>query len=183
MESTHNSFGFQLLLHIQKKNIKSESDVLLGLVHWFMIKNGFQNICCTVNYDQVLPDRAALKLLVNLQQGLSKISENLPEGWSFTDNHYKLLYILNKRTYVLSGILSNGMLNLSLSVILSFIDTHWSYIIFYGNFRMLKLSKIPVLHLSLKKLLNRWLVSFWMITFIVPKKSLIAWIKNLSSLT
>lgn len=37
-------FGIDLVLETQKGNIRSENDVLIVLVHWFLCKNNFRNV-------------------------------------------------------------------------------------------------------------------------------------------
>lgn len=133
MSSTQNNYGLEILLHLQKENIKSECDILMIIVHYTLMKNGCKSVCFKDPIHE-------------LQLDSYKLNENLPDGWNLSNNTYKLHYIFNDKMHVLYGNFSNGTLNLNLSV------TIWEQLMikeiefFYyllilgcGNFRKFKL--------------------------------------------
>lgn len=60
--SSNNMFGWDLTYKLIEKEIKSESDVLIGVVHWCLISKGFR---CVGIGDDVLNLSFLTKLKFN----------------------------------------------------------------------------------------------------------------------
>ncbi|XP_076661453.1 proteasome inhibitor 31 kDa [Halictus rubicundus] len=98
MADVNFTFGFELLQALYDSQISKKEDVLILLVHWYLIKNSFRCIGLgdSKSYNET-----------------EKGSELLPEGWS-KEFHYALRYIRDKKLYILHGIKSDEDLLLNL---------------------------------------------------------------------
>ncbi|GLH14433.1 Proteasome inhibitor PI31 subunit [Gryllus bimaculatus] len=80
-------FGWDLIYKLAEKDINKKEDVLLLLVHWYLVKSGLK--CVGLGDDKTVPES---------DEG----SETLPEGWS--DNAvYALRYVHNSSLFILHG--------------------------------------------------------------------------------
>ncbi|KAL3267247.1 hypothetical protein HHI36_011380 [Cryptolaemus montrouzieri] len=80
-----NPFGWDLLFSSIKNDVKSNQDLLVGLVHFALVSNGFK--CVGLGESKIL-------------NGDEPKTESLPEGW--TDN-YAIRYIYHGVLYNLKG--------------------------------------------------------------------------------
>ncbi|XP_067008959.1 proteasome inhibitor PI31 subunit [Anabrus simplex] len=85
-------FGWDLVYKLAEKDITKKEDVLVVLIHWFLLKNGFKCVGIGDN-----------KVLLESEVG----SETLPEGWNAEDT-YALRYAHNKRLFILRGVRTEG---------------------------------------------------------------------------
>lgn len=82
-------FGWDLLYQTIKKDIKSKSDIIIVLTHWYLIKNSF--LCVGLSDDKTLGE---------YEYG----NELLPNFWNDNDETYTLRYISKDRSlYILLG--------------------------------------------------------------------------------
>lgn len=82
-------FGWDLLHKTIEKQISTESDIIIALVHWYLTtKSGFR--CLGVGDD---------KTLLPTDVG----SELMPDGWNASQDSYALRYVHNKKLYLLLG--------------------------------------------------------------------------------
>ncbi|XP_012259462.2 proteasome inhibitor PI31 subunit [Athalia rosae] len=91
-------FGYELLYKLVEKQIKKKDDVLITLVHWYLIKSGFR---CIGTGDAKSFDSADTG------------SELLPEDWNQKPN-YTLRYLKEGKLYILIGTRSDADLLLNL---------------------------------------------------------------------
>jgi len=96
-EST-NTFGFELMQKLTTGQINKKEDVLILVVHWYLVKNGFKCLGCGDS-----------KNISPSEDG----SELLPEGWSQEQN-YSLRYVKEAKLYILMAIKSDNDLILNL---------------------------------------------------------------------
>lgn len=92
-------FGMEMLWKFEQKNVHTKSDLMVLLVHWYLVRNGFRNV--GVGDDKTL-DRSAEQ------------SELLPEGWNENFTSYALRYALKNELYNLHGTLSNETMIINL---------------------------------------------------------------------
>lgn len=85
-------FGWDLLFKVTQQQIRNNQDVLICLVHWKLIREGFK--CVGVGEDTTQPNR-------------EEMSETLPEGWNAA-NKYSLRYVHNGKLYLLIATLIEG---------------------------------------------------------------------------
>ncbi|PSN43741.1 Proteasome inhibitor PI31 subunit [Blattella germanica] len=83
-----NMYGWELTYKLAEKDIKKKEDVLVTLVHWYLIKHEFK--CVGIGDSKTISD-------------CDVETESLPEGWN-ANNTYTLRYIHNKQLYLLKGV-------------------------------------------------------------------------------
>ncbi|KAJ9593359.1 hypothetical protein L9F63_015063 [Diploptera punctata] len=81
-------FGFELIYKLIENDIKKKDDVLMALIHWYLINYGFK--CVGLGESKTLSD-------------CDVGSELLPKDWSVKDN-YALRYVLDNKLYILKGV-------------------------------------------------------------------------------
>ncbi|XP_055535864.1 proteasome inhibitor PI31 subunit [Wyeomyia smithii] len=86
-------FGLELLYKTVENSIQTKSDVLIAIVHWYLIRNSFRNV--GIGDDKTLSDT-------------EESSELLPDGWNSNPHSYALRYVNNGQLYILHGIDSEG---------------------------------------------------------------------------
>lgn len=86
------TFGWDLLFKVTQPQIRNNEDVLICLVHWKLIHQGFK--CVGVGEDTTQPTQ-------------DEMSETLPEGWN-ASNKYTLRYALNSKLYLLNATITEG---------------------------------------------------------------------------
>ncbi|XP_014207755.1 proteasome inhibitor PI31 subunit isoform X2 [Copidosoma floridanum] len=89
--STTDTFGFELIHKLSASQINKKEDVLVLLVHWHLVKNGFK---CLGSGDATIGPS---------EEG----SELLPEGWS-QELNYSLRYIKEAKLYILMAVKSDN---------------------------------------------------------------------------
>lgn len=87
------TFGWDLLYKVTEPQIRNDQDVLICLIHWKLIHQGFR--CVGVGEDTTQPN-------------LDEQSELLPEGWNSTPNRYTLRYVHNGKLYLLNAIVNEN---------------------------------------------------------------------------
>uniref|UniRef100_A0A182R7E5 Proteasome inhibitor PI31 subunit n=1 Tax=Anopheles funestus TaxID=62324 RepID=A0A182R7E5_ANOFN len=92
-------FGLEMLWKLEQEKVTKKSDLMILLVHWYLMKNGFRNV--GVGDDKTLEN--------SIEQ-----SELLPEGWNANDTSYALRYTINNELYNLHGTLSNDTMIINL---------------------------------------------------------------------
>ncbi|XP_058460411.1 proteasome inhibitor PI31 subunit [Malaya genurostris] len=92
-------FGLELLFKSVEATIQTKSDVLIAVVHWYLIKNSFRNV--GIGDDKTLSDG-------------EETSELLPDGWNSNPHSYSLRYMNNGQLYILHGIDSEGTMIVNL---------------------------------------------------------------------
>uniref|UniRef100_A0A182MH61 Proteasome inhibitor PI31 subunit n=1 Tax=Anopheles culicifacies TaxID=139723 RepID=A0A182MH61_9DIPT len=92
-------FGLEMLWKLEQDKMTKKSDLMILLVHWYLMKNGFRNV--GVGDDKTLDN--------SIEQ-----SELLPEGWNANNASYALRYTINNELYNLHGTLSNDTLIINL---------------------------------------------------------------------
>ncbi|XP_055611076.1 proteasome inhibitor PI31 subunit [Uranotaenia lowii] len=92
-------FGFELLFKSVEGSIETKSDVLIAVIHWYLIKNSFRNVGIgdDKTYNKSEPS-----------------SELLPEGWNSNPKAYALRYVNDGQLYILHGIDSQGTMIVNL---------------------------------------------------------------------
>lgn len=112
-------FGFELVFKTVEGSIQAKSDVLIAVIHWYLIKNSFRNVGlgddvrCLVFFLLFF----SLYLIICFQKTLSESdekSELLPEGWNNNPHSYALRYVNNGQLYILHGIDSEGTMIVNL---------------------------------------------------------------------
>ncbi|XP_055386515.1 proteasome inhibitor PI31 subunit [Condylostylus longicornis] len=98
--SSQGFFGWDLLYRTIQSDIKSEADVIVAIIHWYLTKNeSFK--CLGIGDD---------KTLSTDDEG----SELLPVGWNENENSFALRYVFNKELFILLGALTEGLLVVNL---------------------------------------------------------------------
>uniref|UniRef100_A0A182WJB2 Proteasome inhibitor PI31 subunit n=1 Tax=Anopheles minimus TaxID=112268 RepID=A0A182WJB2_9DIPT len=92
-------FGLEMLWKLEQDKITNKSDLMILLVHWYLMKNGFRNV--GVGDDKTLDN--------SIEQ-----SELLPEGWNENNALYALRYTINNELYNLHGTVSDGTMIINL---------------------------------------------------------------------
>ncbi|XP_053688679.1 proteasome inhibitor PI31 subunit [Sabethes cyaneus] len=92
-------FGLELLYKTVENSIQTKSDVLITIVHWYLIKNSFRNV--GIGDDKTFSNS-------------EETSELLPEGWNSNPHSYALRYVNNDQLYILHGIDSEGTMIVNL---------------------------------------------------------------------
>ncbi|XP_052899221.1 proteasome inhibitor PI31 subunit [Anopheles moucheti] len=92
-------FGLEMLWKLEQDKVAKKSDLMILLVHWYLMKNGFRNV--GVGDDKTLDN--------SIEQ-----SELLPEGWNANNVSYALRYTINNELYNLHGTLSNDTMIVNL---------------------------------------------------------------------
>lgn len=81
-------FAFELLFNTVEDSVQAKSDVLMAVIHWFLIKHSFRNVGIG-DHETVI--------------ATNEKSELLPEGWNSNSDSYCLRYVNNGRLYALFG--------------------------------------------------------------------------------
>ncbi|KAL1139625.1 hypothetical protein AAG570_006605 [Ranatra chinensis] len=84
-------FGWDLIYRVTEPDINKKEDVLLLLVHFQLIKNGYR--CIGLGDEKTLT-------------GNETSGETLPQGWNRT-NSYALRYVADNQLFILRGITSD----------------------------------------------------------------------------
>ncbi|XP_058831488.1 proteasome inhibitor PI31 subunit [Topomyia yanbarensis] len=92
-------FGLELLYKTVEGIVQTKSDVLIAVVHWYLIKNSFRNV--GIGDDKTLSDS-------------EESNELLPDGWNSNPLSYALRYVNNGQLYILHGIDSEGTMIVNL---------------------------------------------------------------------
>lgn len=92
-------FGFELVFKTVEGSIQAKSDVLIAVIHWYLIKNSFRNV--GLGDDKTLTES-------------DERSELLPEGWNSNPHAYALRYVNNDQLYILHGIDLEGTMIVNL---------------------------------------------------------------------
>lgn len=92
-------FGFELLYKTVSGSILAKSDVLIAVVHWYLVKNSFRNV--GIGDDKTLSES-------------EEKSELLPEGWNANTKIYTLRYVNNGQLYILHGLDTDGTMLVNL---------------------------------------------------------------------
>lgn len=92
-------FGFELVFKTVESSIQAKSDVLIAVIHWYLIKNSFRNV--GIGDDKTLSES-------------EEQSELLPDGWNSNPHAYALRYVNNGQLYILHGIDSEGTMIVNL---------------------------------------------------------------------
>lgn len=90
--SKSDTFGWDLLFKVTQPQIRNNEDILICLVHWKLIHQGFK--CVGVGEDTTPPKP-------------EETSETLPEGWN-ASNKYYLRYLQNGKLYLLSATVADN---------------------------------------------------------------------------
>jgi len=98
--SSQGLFGWDLLYKTAESDIKSESDIIIAVIHWYLTKTASLQ-CIGVGDD---------KTLSNNDEG----TELLPTGWNANENSYALRYVFNNQLFILLGALTEGLLVINL---------------------------------------------------------------------
>lgn len=93
------AFGWDLLFNSIQPHIYKNSDVLMALAHFVLIKNKFR--CLGVGDDKTLSED-------------EESSEVLPLGWNDNPEKFSLRYELNKKLYILLATMSEKILIVNL---------------------------------------------------------------------
>lgn len=93
-------FGWDLLYKFNEKIIRNKKDVIICLVHWTLIHQGFHSV--GVGEDTTLPNS-------------DEYSEALPEGWNCSSNKYNLRYVHNEKLYILTAISNENTVIINLN--------------------------------------------------------------------
>ncbi|OXU22164.1 hypothetical protein TSAR_000639 [Trichomalopsis sarcophagae] len=97
-DTANNTFGFELLHKVSAAQISKKEDVLILLVHWHFVKNGYK--CLGIGDSKTIgPDETGTELL--------------PDGWNQAPN-YTLRYVKEGKLYILIGTKSEADLLLNL---------------------------------------------------------------------
>lgn len=96
--SSKDLFGWDLLYKTIETKISKESDVLIALTHWFLVRNSL--LCLGVGDDKTLGQN---------EEG----TELLPDGWNDNET-YTLRYVFNGNLYNLIGATTEGTLVINL---------------------------------------------------------------------
>lgn len=86
MSAGNDLFGFELILKTVEKDVKTKSDIIVILVHWFLTKNSNFRAIGTGD-DRTISD-ADIK------------SELLPEEWNDSPEKYTIRYKLNNELFI-----------------------------------------------------------------------------------
>uniref|UniRef100_A0A1L8DSK9 Proteasome inhibitor PI31 subunit n=1 Tax=Nyssomyia neivai TaxID=330878 RepID=A0A1L8DSK9_9DIPT len=81
-------FGWNLLLRTVTRDVQSDFDILVCVIHWYMTRKGFS--CLGIGDD---------KTIVDTEKG----TELLPEDWNAQGDVYKLRYLRNGDLYILTA--------------------------------------------------------------------------------
>lgn len=92
-------FGWDLLFKVTQPQIRNNQDVLICLVHWKLIHQGFK--CVGVGEDTTQPTQ-------------EEMSETLPEGWNAA-NKYTLRYVHNGKLYLLNATITDGSIIINMN--------------------------------------------------------------------
>lgn len=92
-------FGFELVYKTLEGSIQAKSDVLIAVIHWYLLKNSFRNV--GLGDDKTLSEA-------------DEKSELLPDGWNNNPHSYSLRYVNNGQLYILHGIDSDGTMIVNL---------------------------------------------------------------------
>ncbi|XP_055627283.1 proteasome inhibitor PI31 subunit [Toxorhynchites rutilus septentrionalis] len=92
-------FGFELIFKTVEGSINAKSDVLMTVIHWYLIKNSFRNV--GIGDDKTLSES-------------EEKSELLPDGWNANPLSYALRYVNNDQLYILHGTDSRGTMIVNL---------------------------------------------------------------------
>lgn len=93
-------FGWDLLYKVTQPQIRNNQDVVMCLVHWKLIHEGFR--CVGVGEDTTQPNT-------------DEQSEVLPEGWNAAVNKYTLRYLHNNKLYLLNAIVNDNSVVINLN--------------------------------------------------------------------
>ncbi|XP_011170589.1 proteasome inhibitor PI31 subunit [Solenopsis invicta] len=102
MADVNRVFGFELFQKLYHDEIQKKEDVIILLVHWYLVKSGFR--CIGIGNETV-------------SDPLEKGSELLPMEWNLRPN-YALRYVMDKKIHVLLGVKSD------MDLLLNFMRTH-----------------------------------------------------------
>ncbi|XP_055325227.1 proteasome inhibitor PI31 subunit-like [Sitodiplosis mosellana] len=94
--------GWELLYKHIEKDIKTETDIIVAITHWYLINQaGFR--CLGTGDEKTLRDNEA-----------SNSTEILPENWNENSTAYALRYVHEQKVYILLGTVANDTIILNL---------------------------------------------------------------------
>lgn len=90
------NFGWEIFINSVQRQFNQKSDVLVSLIHFLLIKNGF--LCIGIGDDRQL-----------ISSNLELASELMPEGWNQMTEPmiYKLRYVNAGKLYLLNALLTD----------------------------------------------------------------------------
>lgn len=127
---TPTMFGWDLLHKTIKRSLKNKSDVIVALVHWYLVKNGGL-LCLGVGDDVISNKRKTTTnrvetiyfnyFIFDSDQRTKHAdevgSELLPDEWNDSENSYTLRYTsANDDVFILLGTVSEGTLVVNIVV-------------------------------------------------------------------
>lgn len=94
--------GWECLYKLIEEDLKTESDIIVAITHWYLIKEaGFR--CLSTGDEKTLRDNEE-----------SSSTEILPANWNENSTAYALRYVYEHKVYILLGTVANDTIILNL---------------------------------------------------------------------